>query len=381
MADLPLKEFIRCQAEDRPGVYRWLGSEGQILYVGKSIRVKTRLLSYFREERTKSARLVREASDVAWDYIPNEFATLLREMRLIQTWRPEFNVQHKRKKNYAFVKVTREPAPRVVPVTRVANDGAAYYGPFGRVGWVTQTVHDISRVMGLRDCPGDTPVHFDDQLEMFRGGRTPLCLRAETGNCLAPCAGGCSSGDYLARVEETLRFLEGRGSAPIDRLNSDMARSAARKEYEYAAVLRDRRESLAKLQEYLQGFRGRVNGLNLVYRVPGFRGNDRLYLIRQGRVTADLPHPKTDAQTAHAIREVRTVFGANGTTPPTGSTSASAAALTGEAAAEVLLVANWFRTRPKELKRALKPAAWLKKHQRGARMRTSAATASTLSRE
>lgn len=363
MADLPLKEFIRCQAEDRPGVYRWLGSDGRILYVGKSIRVRTRLLSYFREERTKSARLVREANDVAWDYIPNEFATLLREMRLIQTWRPEFNVQHKRKKNYAFVKVTREPAPRVVPVTRVANDGAAYYGPFGRVGWVVQTVRDISRVMGLRDCPGDTPVHFDDQLEMFRGGRTPLCLRAETGNCLAPCAGGCSSGAYLERVEETLRFLEGRGTAPLKRLEADMARSASRKEYEYAAVLRDRRESLAKLQDYLQGFRGRVNGLNLVYRVPGFRGNDRLYLIRQGRVKGDLPHPKTDAQTAHAVREVRAVFGITGTTLPAGALSSGAPALTGEAAAEVLLVANWFRTRPKELKRALKPLAWLKKYQ------------------
>ncbi len=355
MANEALREFVRSHSEDRPGVYRWLGAGGRILYVGKSVKVRTRLLSYFREEKNKAARLVHEARDVTWDYIPNEFATLLREMKLIQSWRPDYNVQHKRKRRYAFVKVTKELAPRILPVTRVVDDGASYYGPFGKVGWITDTVRDLSRVMGLRDCPGETPMHFDDQLEIFKGGRTPRCVRADTLSCLAPCAGRCSSQDYRTRVEQTQRFLEGRGSIPVVKLSEDMARSVSRREFEHAALLRDRKEGLEKLQDYLQGFRGRVNGLNLVYRVPGFRGNDRLYLIRQGRVRGDLPHPKTDAQLDRAVQEVRDVF-----SPDFAAQRSEAMGLSGESAAEVLLVANWFRTHPKEMKRAFKPEKWVR---------------------
>jgi len=90
MATSPLREKVRTHAEDRPGVYRWLGAGGQILYVGKSVRLKSRLLSYFREETGKTARLVAEAEDVNWDWKPNEFAALIREMRLIRAWQPEY---------------------------------------------------------------------------------------------------------------------------------------------------------------------------------------------------------------------------------------------------------------------------------------------------
>ena len=120
----PLRDEVRAGAEDRPGVYRWLGAGGRILYVGKSVRVRTRLLSYFREETGKAARMVAEAEAVRWDYSPNEFAALVREMRLIRAWQPEYNVQHKRDRRFGFIKVTREPAPRLVPVSRPVSDGA-----------------------------------------------------------------------------------------------------------------------------------------------------------------------------------------------------------------------------------------------------------------
>ena len=352
-----LKAHVSGHAEDRPGVYRWIGADGQILYVGKSIRIKTRLLSYFREDRGKILRMMREARDVAWDYLPNEFSALVREMRLIQTWRPRYNVQHKRKRRHGFVKITREAAPRVLPVTRVLGDGSTYYGPFGRVGWVAEAVGDLVRALGLRDCRGDTPVQFGDQFEIFSSGPAPHCMRGDTGSCLAPCAGRCLSRDYQGRVAEARAFLEGRGEGPLHRLDQKMAEAAGRLDFEYAARLKQRHERLEKLQKYLAGFRGKVDNLRFMYRVPGFRGNDRLYLIHQGRIHGDFPAPRSTQERNRLREEVRSAHARLRTRPP--------ADLDANGAAEVLLIAQWFNRRPKERARAVSVQTFLARKRPG----------------
>ena len=91
-----LREQVRARAENRPGVYRFRGPARELLYVGKSVRVRSRLLSYFTAPRgDKAWNLVRDAAAVEWDYVPNEFGALLAEMRLIQRHRPRYNVEHK----------------------------------------------------------------------------------------------------------------------------------------------------------------------------------------------------------------------------------------------------------------------------------------------
>ncbi len=329
------------------------GPDDELLYVGKSVHVRTRLLSYFRAPRGEKAwELIREASQVTWEYIPNEFAALVREMKLIQKRLPRFNVQHKRKRIYAFVKVTREAAPRLLPVTRVADDGATYYGPFPRVGALTTTIRDLAHVLGLRDCPASTPVFFHDQLELFGGGRPPRCLRADLGTCLAPCCGRPAEATYAGAVETARRFLEGRASGPLREIEERMERAARRMEFEYAALLRDRLERLERFRDELVAFRGRVEDLDLVYRVPGFRGDDRLYLIRKGRIRLEVAHPKSAKARAAVIRAVEEVF--DGPEP-------GPAGLGPEDAAEILLVAQWFRLRPKERRRAVPPRQWLER--------------------
>ena len=347
-----LREHVRARAENRPGVYRMHGEADEVLYVGKSVRVRSRLLSYFRAPPgEKPGELIREARRVSWDYVPDEFGALVREMRLIQRHRPKYNVQHKRKRAYAFVKVTREPAPRVLPVTRVADDGAAYYGPFPRVGHVAHTIRDLGHVLGLRDCPGSTPIFFGDQLEIFGGGRAPRCLRADLGSCMAPCCGRVDAGGYAARVREARRFLEGRGHAPLRRLSADMEAAAGRMDFEYAALLRDRLERLRRFQEELTGFRGEVATLSFVYRSPGFGGADRLHLVREGRLRETVPLPRSAEARAHAAERIRTVFG---------EVEAGPGGLSAHEAAEILLVARWFRLRPGELRRTTPPDEWLR---------------------
>ncbi|MDP2959198.1 MAG: UvrB/UvrC motif-containing protein [Longimicrobiales bacterium] len=350
-ANPTLRVQVQAQAENRPGVYRMYGPGEELLYVGKSVHVRSRLLSYFRAHKGEKAwELIRETSRVEWEYIPNEFAALVHEMKLIQGRQPRFNVQHKRRRIYAFVKVTNERAPRVLPVTRVVEDGATYYGPVPRVGALAHTVRELGHILGLRDCPGTTPVYFGDQLEIFQGGRPPRCLRADLRTCLAPCCGRPTAGEYAAAVETARRFLEGRADAPLRDIEDRMGEAAARMEFEYAGLLRDRLDRLRQFRDEMVAFRGRVEDLSFVYRVPGFRGDDRIYFIRKGRILREMPHPKgrkARERVATAIDEAygEVDLGPRGMAP--------------EDAAEILLVAQWFRLRPRERRRTLSPKRWL----------------------
>ena len=288
-----LREHIRAQAENRPGVYRMYGSGDELLYVGKSVQLRTRLLSYFRASKGEKAwELISQAGQVSWEYVPNEFVALIHEIKLIQKWQPRFNVQHKRKRIYAFVKVTCEQAPRVLPVTRVTEDGATYYGPFPRVGALARTVRELAHVLRLRDCPSTTPVFFDDQLEIFPRGRMPRCIRADLDTCLAPCCGRPTAAEYGQAVDVARRLLEGRAERPLRELEQQMGAAAARQDFEYAALLRDRLERLRHFRDELVAFRGRVEDLTFTYRVPGFRGDDRIYLLNRGQIRKDPPYPQ-----------------------------------------------------------------------------------------
>lgn len=349
-----LREHVRARAENRPGVYRMFGPDGRILYVGKSVRIRSRLLSYFRAPRgDKAWELIKESTRIEWEYIPNEFAALVREMKQIQSAQPRFNVQHRRRKIYAFVKITNETAPRVLAVSRIARDGASYFGPFPRVGAVARTVRELGHTLGLRDCPGPTPVYFGDQLEIFAGGRPPRCLRADLSTCLAPCCGRPTAGAYRGAVDTARAFLEGRTAGPLGDLERRMAEAAGRMDFEYAALLRDRLERLMRFRDELTAFRGTVEDLSFVYRVPGHHGDDRVYLIRKGRIRREMPLPKSTRSRAQVAAAVEDVFG---------ETDAGPAALTSDEAAEILLVARWFRQNPDERKRTVHPTAWLEEH-------------------
>src|SRR6185436_11011885 len=120
-----MRSNVKDTAADRPGVYRMLSGDGEILYVGKSKQVRTRLLSYFRcaYPEEKGARILRSAESIEWDYTPSEFAALLQELRLIKRFRPRYNVAMKRDAHGSvFIKISKGPAPKLLVVRGAGSE-------------------------------------------------------------------------------------------------------------------------------------------------------------------------------------------------------------------------------------------------------------------
>lgn len=397
----PLRDHVRGYAENRPGVYRFIDREGQVLYVGKSVRVRARLLSYFRAEPGEKAHeLAQDAVGAEWEYVPDEFGALIREMRLIQRFKPRFNVQHKRRRAFAFLKLTlAEAAPRVVAVSRAREDGSLYFGPFGRVWAVKEVARELGSVLGLRDCPSRTPVFWSDQMDLFAPARSPGCMRAELGTCAAPCIGSIDEASYRERVRSARAFLQGASAEPLDTLESRMKDAAARLDFEYAARLRDRRDRMAFLHSEMAAFRGEIDALSFVYRTKGFNDEERLYVIRGGRVIDEVelgidepasnagdvsrwsPQAPTRQSTPSPsaasvlldepdwIDEDDLDIASDIDLAASPSVRARVAAaftdryhglsgLDAHQADEVLLVAAWFRARPEERLRTTSPREW-----------------------
>jgi excinuclease ABC subunit C len=343
-----MRDHVMAGAADRPGVYRMLASGGEVLYIGKSKRLRARLLSYFRcaYPEDKGARMLREANAIDWEYVPSEFAALLHELRLIKRFRPRFNVALKRDAhNYAFIKVTRGPAPKLA-VTRSAgaDDGGIYYGPFLGAQRLGEALRELSDAVGLRDCAHDTPVYFSDQAELFTvPARTPGCIRLEIRKCLGPCVGACSEGQYAVRVALARAFLDGAGDGPISDLMKQMQDASDRLEFERAATLRDKVHRLETLRDQFSRLRFAVETLSFVYEVPGVEGDDRLYLIRRGCVRAESTVPHTTDDRERLRRLVADTFSGG---EPAGTSVAA------HDVDELMLVSSWFRQHPRELERA-----------------------------
>ncbi len=346
-----MKRCVTDDCTDRPGVYRMIARDGEVLYVGKSKRVRSRLLSYFRcvFPADKGARILREAHQIEWEYVPSEFAALLRELRLIKTLRPRFNVALKRDaRHFAFIKVTAGPASKLLVVRGASDDTAAvYYGPFFGAQQLEEAVRELSDVLGLRDCALTTRMHFADQQELFHlYPRTPGCIRHEIHRCLGPCVGGCSVAEYSERVALARAFLDGTNNGPIEMLRARMLESSERLEFERAGTLRAKVQRLESLRTQFLRFRFAVESLSFLYAVPGHDGDDRVYFIRRGRVRAEHAAPRSAEARAELGAIAEQIFG---------SVDTCGAQVPTHEIDELLLTTSWFRRFPLELGRTSEP--------------------------
>ncbi len=338
-----LKAQVRESARNVPGVYLMLGAHGEVLYVGKSTQVRTRLLSYFRLPwpEHRHARLLRETTRIEWEPLPSEFAALLREVRLIRAHLPRYNVRSARPLDkWWVITIARGPAPRLriqrASAAARSRDVAQMIGPFASRRPLQDALRVLNDALGLRDCGDRIRMHMRDVAELFDEThpamqRTPGCHRFETKRCLGPCVGASSEYEYRAQLSRAKAVLEGRDDTPHQQLVREMAVASAALSYERAGWLRDRLTALQELDAQLSRVREALTRPSFVYAVPGRDTDDRLYLVRHGRVVGEARCTEPDAVNALQALESRAIQ------PPTGAMV--------DQLDELLLVESWFRGR------------------------------------
>jgi excinuclease ABC subunit C len=225
-----------------PGVYLYKDQHGTVIYVGKAKNLRSRVRSYFSDERladTKTGTLISEARDVEYILVQNNKEALALENNLIKQWQPRFNILLRDDKTYPYIKLTGERWPRVYVTRRLIKDGSTYYGPYFPANLAHRLVNFIHRHFKIPSCKVD----FDRK-------HTHPCLQYHIHRCWGPCVEGLTTGEqYSGAVRDVRMFLEGRLKDLREELRARMQRASEETRFEEAAGLRDLMSTVEEMEE------------------------------------------------------------------------------------------------------------------------------------
>jgi excinuclease ABC subunit C len=224
----------------RPGVYRMQDARGDVLYVGKARVLKNRVTNYTQVAKLpkRLSRMVAQTRSMTIVTTRTEAEALLLEAQLIKRFRPPYNVLLRDDKSFPFILLREDHAfPQVRKHRGARRIKGQYYGPFASAGSVTSTLNALQKLFLLRSCS-----------DGFFQSRSRPCLLHQIRRCSAPCVGRISEADYAELVADAKLFLAGKSTNVQARLGQQMAEAADRKDYELAAVYRDRLRALTYVQ-------------------------------------------------------------------------------------------------------------------------------------
>lgn len=221
----------------KPGVYIMRNKDDEIIYVGKAISLKNRVTQYFRKTN-KTQRIKNMVSLIDhFEYIvcDNEAEALILECNLIKENRPKFNVLLKDDKTYPYIRIgMKEEYPSIYITRRILNDGAKYFGPYANPGAAREMLNFIKEKFQIRQCR-----NFKSQ--------DRACLNYHIKKCLAPCMKYVSQEEYMKQIEQIIMLLEGKTQKIMKQLEKEMNEASQKLEFEKAANLRDRMQSIERI--------------------------------------------------------------------------------------------------------------------------------------
>lgn len=224
----------------KPGVYRMLGENGAVLYVGKAKSLKARVSSYSKSggHSNRIARMISETVRMEFVVTATETEALLLEANLIKQLKPRYNVILRDDKSFSYILIADDhSSPQILKHRGARKRKGAYYGPFASAGAVNRTLNTLQKAFLLRSC---TDSVFDS--------RTRPCLLHQIKRCSAPCVGLIDEGSYRTLVQEARSFLDGDSRTVQQALSKDMEAASAALDFERAARLRDRIRALTYIQ-------------------------------------------------------------------------------------------------------------------------------------
>ena len=224
----------------RPGVYRMQDARGDVLYVGKARALKNRVNNYTQVAKLpkRLLRMISQTRGMTIVTTRTEAEALLLEAQLIKRFRPPYNVLLRDDKSFPFILLREDhDFPQVRKHRGARRAKGQYYGPFASAGSVTATLNALQKLFLLRSCS-----------DSFFATRSRPCLLYQIRRCSAPCVERISKSDYADLVADAKLFLAGKSTGVQARLGKQMAEAAERRDFELAAVYRDRLRALTYVQ-------------------------------------------------------------------------------------------------------------------------------------
>lgn len=265
--------FLRT-VTNRPGVYRMMNAQDEIIYVGKASNLKNRLSSYFQKtlDNRKTQALVSHIRAVQTTVTTSAAEALLLEQNLIKEHRPRYNVVLRDDKSYPYIYIsTAADYPRVSYQRGARKAKGKYIGPYPSASSVKRSLKLVQKLFNVRQCEDS----------YFRNRSRP-CLQFQIKRCTAPCVGRISAEEYRADVNMTIRVLEGRTQEVVSDLADRMEQASENLDFEEAARLRDQIGSLKSVSDLSSEMRDDGNADYVAAATSGGQSCVQVFFIRNG---------------------------------------------------------------------------------------------------
>ncbi len=287
-----LKQNIRI-APEKPGVYRMLGQNDKVLYVGKAKNIKKRIVAYSHINKlpVRLQRMVSEIERMEFIVVENEAKALLLENELIKKLEPHYNILLKDDKSFPYLMLdVKNEYPVLKKYRGERKEGYKYFGPFANAGAVNNVLDLLQKAFLLRSCS-----------ESVFGHRDRPCLMYQIKRCSAPCVGKISKEDYRKLVNEAVAFIENRSNDLREEMTKKMQEASERQDYETAMVFRDRIRALTSVQQGTNVEYGNIKSADFValYRQNGLVCI-QVFFIRSGQNCGNLPFFPIQTEEAEA---------------------------------------------------------------------------------
>ena len=211
-------------------MYLYKDVHGTVLYVGKAKNLRSRVRSYFNEDRladSKTGTLIHEAHQIDYIHVDNNKEALALENNLIKQYKPRFNILLRDDKTFPYIRLTNEKYPRVYVTRRLRKDGSAFYGPYFPGNLAHRLVHSINRLFKVPSCKID-----------FERQHSHPCLEYHIHRCHGPCVEGLVTNErYAEAVRDVRMFLDGRHKDLSSQLHERIQAASDAMRYEEAAGL------------------------------------------------------------------------------------------------------------------------------------------------
>lgn len=274
-----------------PGVYRMLGENDDVLYVGKAKNLKNRVLSYTRisGHSNRIANMIRLTHDMEFIRTRTEADALLLEANLIQKFKPRFNVLMRDDKSLPFILLADDHSiPQITKHRGSRKRKGDYFGPFASPGAVNRTLNTLQKAFLLRSCSDSV---YDS--------RTRPCLLHQIKRCSAPCTGEIPPEDYARLVKQARQFLSGGNKDVQEELAERMQAASDNQDYELAAEYRDRIRALTYIQSTTDVFARTVKEADVISLAQqGGQSCIQVFFFRAGRNLGNKAYfPRHDRET------------------------------------------------------------------------------------